>query len=255
MLDKTLLQKFLPTVSVITKETTVSTNNDAKLLINDVKNDILITAEEQTGGRGRQGKSFLSPIGGLYMTLLLKCSLPITSAVCATSCSAVAAARAIKKLCGIDCGIKWVNDIYADGRKLCGILTEAVNDYDKMTTEYIIIGIGINVLSSPEMTDSTVQSVSLSELGAYVSRELLCAEIANELILMRDCGFDFSRYYSEYTSLSVILGHEISFTQNGVTKNGIACGFDESGGLIVDCDEQKLHLSSGEISVRMKKTN
>ena len=138
MLDKTVLEKKLPGVRVITKELTVSTNNDAKEMINFSPSDTLITSEKQTGGRGRQGKSFSSPEGGLYMTLLLRCGMPITTAVGATSCSAVAVSRAIKNVCGIDTGIKWVNDIYAGGKKLCGILTEAVNDYSRGISEYLV---------------------------------------------------------------------------------------------------------------------
>ena len=197
MLDKIVLEKKLPGVRVITKELTGSTNNDAKEMIDSSPADTLITSEKQTGGRGRQGKSFSSPEGGLYMTLLLRCGMPITTAVGATSCSAVAVSRAIKNVCGIDTGIKWVNDIYAGGKKLCGILTEAVNDYSRGISEYLVIGIGINVLSTPVVPSSSVECTCLSELGSAASREELCAGIARELISMRDKSFDFSLYSEE----------------------------------------------------------
>ena len=171
MLDKIVLENKLPGVKVVTKELTGSTNNDAKEMIDSSPADTLITSEKQTGGRGRQGKSFSSPEGGLYMTLLLRCGMPITTAVGATSCSAVAVSRAIKNVCGIDTGIKWVNDIYAGGKKLCGILTEAVNDYSRGISEYLVIGIGINVLSTPVVPSSSVECTSLSELGYTASRE------------------------------------------------------------------------------------
>lgn len=251
MLDKIVLEKKLPGVMVITKELTGSTNNDAKEMINFSPADTLITSERQTGGRGRQGKSFSSPAGGLYMTLLLRCGMPITTAVGATSCSAVAVSRAIKNVCGVDTGIKWVNDIYADGKKLCGILTEAVNDYPRGITEYLVIGIGINVTSSPVVPSSSVECTSLSELGSTASREELCAEIVRELIAMRDKSFDFSLYSDEYAARSVVIGREITFTRNGETKHGDALGIDRHGGLIVCSGNETLLLDSGEISVRI----
>ncbi len=252
MLDKIVLEKKLPGVKVVTKELTVSTNNDAKEMINSSPSDTLITSEKQTGGRGRQGKSFSSPEGGLYMTLLLRCGMPITTAVGATSCSAVAVSRAIKNVCGIDTGIKWVNDIYAGGKKLCGILTEAVNDYSRGISEYLVIGIGINVLSTPVVPSSSVECTSLSELGYTASREELCAEIVRELISMRDKSFDFSLYSDEYAARSVVIGREITFTRNGETKHGVALGIDKHGGLIVCSDNETLLLDSGEISVRLR---
>ena len=252
MLDKIVLENKLPGVMVITKELTGSTNNDAKEMINSSPSDTLITSEKQTGGRGRQGKSFSSPEGGLYMTLLLRCGMPITTAVGATSCSAVAVSRAIKNVCGIDTGIKWVNDIYAGGKKLCGILTEAVNDYSRGISEYLVIGIGINVLSTPVVPSSSVECTSLSELGSTASREELCAGIVRELISMRDKSFDFSLYSDEYSARSVVIGREITFTRNGETKHGTALGIDKHGGLIVCSGNETLLLDSGEISIRIK---
>ena len=186
------------------------------------------------------------------MTLLLRCGMPITTAVGATSCSAVAVSRAIKNVCGIDTGIKWVNDIYAGGKKLCGILTEAVNDYSRGISEYLVIGIGINVLSTPVVPSSSVECTCLSELGSAASREELCAGIARELISMRDKSFDFSLYSEEYTARSVVIGREITFTRNGETKHGTALGIDKHGGLIVCSDNETLLLDSGEISVRLR---
>ncbi len=250
MLDKTFLSKELCGVDIIIKEDTVSTNNDAKMLAKDSPCDTLIVADRQSGGRGRQGKSFISPSGGLYMTLLLRCDIPITSAVRATSCSAVALIRALYRSCGIKCGIKWVNDIYADEKKLCGILTEAVNDYSCGICRYLAIGVGVNISECP-ITDSSVKTVSLSSLGCRVRRDVLCAEIAKELILLRDGGFDFPLVADEYRKASAVLGKEISYTKNGLSFVGRATDITDSGGLIVLCDGKETVLDSGEISVRI----
>ncbi len=257
MLNKAVLEKKLPSVHVITKEITGSTNSDAKELASSSPTDILITAETQTGGRGRQGKSFSSPSGGLYMTLLLKCDMPVTSAVGATSCAAVAVVRALKKTCGLDCGIKWVNDIYADGKKLCGILTEAVNDYTVGITKYLIIGIGMNISSAPILKPSPSQPLPaectcLSALGVNAKREEICSDIVRELLEMRSSNFSFDMVSAEYTAHSVVIGKEISFTKNGETKYGTALGINEHGGLIVDSMGNIVLLDSGEISVRTR---
>lgn len=254
MLNKDIIESKIHGVEVITREITGSTNSDAREMIKCGANDSLIVAEEQSAGRGRQGKSFLSPRGGLYMTLLLRCSLPLREAVGATSCSAVAVARALKKLCRLETQIKWVNDIYAGGKKLCGILTESVNDYSRGITEYLIIGIGVNIASSPKtdsLTPGSAEAVSLNELGAEVSREELCAGITNELLSLRDGGFEFSSVADEYVSRSAVIGREITFYRNGTAHTGQALGIDNSGALVVESDGEIFLLDSGEISVRL----
>ena len=143
-----------------------STNNEAKRLIaaGEINENTCLVADEQTAGRGRQGKSFFSPDTGLYMTAVFPVDIPIASQVTMTVRSACAVAEAIEELLnktgvrfkqetlerGIAdaakrVGIKWVNDIYISGRKCCGILCEAVNDYDTGRMKYIIAGIGVNI--------------------------------------------------------------------------------------------------------------
>lgn len=237
-------------VDIIVKNRTVSTNTDGKELSRSgVSRAVLIVADEQTGGRGRQGKTFLSPCGGLYMTLVLPCDAPINDVVMATSCAAVAVSRALGRF-GIDCGIKWVNDIYADGKKLCGILIEADNDYSTMTTNALMIGIGVNVETSPEL-DGEVKAVSLRELGCTADVTDLCAAITEEMLVLYNDGFDFSSYRDEYVRRSIVLGREIMFTGNGNMRRGRATDIGERGELIVSCGGEKLTLSSGEITVRV----
>lgn len=243
-----------PDIRIIEKSETVSTNSDAKEMIvsGEYTGDLIVIADSQSGGRGRQGKKFLSPAGGLYMTLAMRCGIPITEAVAVTSCSAVAVCSAIEKVSGISCGIKWVNDIYANGGKLAGILVEAVNDYEKMITTQLIIGVGVNIHHSPEIDDSSYNAASLADCGAYVSRDELGPEIVRELLGIRERGFDFSEYYDEYISRSVVIGREIAYTQNGETKIGHAVGIDSRGGLKVETINGLITLDSGEISVRVR---
>ncbi len=246
-------------VEVFSKSETISTSTDAKShTLACSSGDYLFIADKQLGGRGRQGKSFSSPSGGLYMTLSLECELDIGSALRSTSCAAVAVLRAAERLYSVSLGIKWVNDIYAEHdmvlKKLGGILVEAVNDYEKMITKRLLFGIGINLLVSPLVEGN--DTVSLSELGIpfdNISREALAAEITRELLTFRDGGFDFSSVRSEYEEKSVLIGKEISFSKNGTLKNGFALGVSECGGLIVETDGNKEELNSGEVSVRINR--
>ncbi len=229
---------------------TVSTNTDARTLLAQfpAAGILLLTADRQTGGRGRQGKSFESPEGGLYMTLVMKTGAPLSSVVNVTSCAAVAAARALAKW-DVPCGIKWVNDIYLNGAKLAGILVESVNNYAEMRSEYVIIGIGVN--AAKNIFPDGVNAVSLEEAGYSVDIEELCAVLVRELLEIRDNGFDFSLYADEYRQLSIVLGQEVMYLRNGVENYGFAESIDECGGLVVRVGEELRTLASGEISLRI----
>lgn len=237
-------------LDITVKSETVSTNTDGKTLCRrGISRPALIVAERQTGGRGRQGKTFLSPGGGLYMTLVLPCAAPINDAVMVTSCAAVAVSHALEKF-GVDCGIKWVNDIYAGGKKLCGILVEAENDYEKMETTALVIGIGVNVESAP-VFDGDVKAVSLRELGCDAEITDVCAAIAEEMLVLYNDGFDFSTYRDEYVRRSVVLDKDITFTENGTVRRGRAERIGERGELVVSVGGEEITLTSGQISVRI----
>lgn len=240
-------------VDLIHKAETVSTNTDAREAIEvGFTRPLVIVADRQTGGRGRQGKVFLSPSGGLYMTLALPCGLPLSETIGVTSCAAVGVARAIESVSGAHCGIKWVNDLYLQGKKLCGILVESVNNYEKMVSETLLIGIGVNMLHTPLVTDSSVQAISLADAGYPCSRAALCAAIVREILDIREKQYDFSTYIHEYRERSIVLGREVSFTRNDRTQTGTVAAITQSGSLVVDCDGHAVTLDSGEIHLRVK---
>lgn len=251
-ITKEKLRNLFPAADVVVMSETVSTNADAREIAKaGLARPLLVLAEAQSGGRGRQGKVFHSPRGGLYMTLALPCGLPLTDTVGVTSCAAVAVARAVEKTSGAPCGIKWVNDIYLCGGKLCGILVESVNDYAKMTSEILLIGVGVNLTAAPAVTDSDVKAVSLAECGYPCDRDELCAAITSELLEVRERAFDFAQYSHEYREKSIALGHEVTFMQNGVTFSGQAVGITDSGALTVNCGSRIMTLDSGEIHLRV----
>lgn len=231
------------------KEETVSTNSDARefALHNRIIPAVFVS-ERQTGGRGRQGKSFLQAEDGLYMSVLLPASAQtITGVTCMT---AVAAAEVIGRY--TECGIKWVNDIYTKHGKLCGILCESVADHNSGTTAGVIIGIGINIKGAPKV-DSDVPAASLDDDGVFVSRDVLCAEIADKLYTMYSDGFRLSSCIGEYRKKSILTDREIMYIHNGVSLPGTVRGIADDGGLIVETDTGIVVLRSGEVSVRLRK--
>lgn len=238
-------------VRLMEKDETVSTSTDCRQVIErePQASPLLITAVSQTGGRGRQGKEFSSPPGGLYMSLAVTCGTELAQAVRITSAAAVAVRRAIFSQTGLSCAIKWVNDIYRNGKKLCGILTEAVNDYGAGITRFLIIGVGINLLGHPKDLNATDL---LTETGAAPDRQKLCAAVAKELlfVLGQIQSGDFT-YMEEYRKVSCVIGQEVRLIRPDGEITGTALDIDDEGGLTVRfSDGHTETLTSGEITLR-----
>lgn len=230
-----------------------STNSFAKSLAQlGAVHGTTVVSEVQTQGRGRMGKSFYSPVGpGIYMSIVLRPQLSVDHSLLITSCAAVAVAEAVERLSGLDCKIKWVNDIYAGGKKLCGILTEASVNVEQGGLEYAIVGIGINVqnTSFPPNIEGIATSIRM-ETGKHISRSLLTAEILNcfekrlETITDKDM-------LEEYRRRSNVIGERIEITSGSETPAAANCiGIDGNGRLLVrfDSGEEKA-LTSGTIRI------
>lgn len=225
-----------------------STNTQAKRLINeDIHDDMLVICDEQTAGRGRQGKSFYSPaLTGIYMSYVTHPMAPLQNAVTATTAAAVAVCRAVEKLTDKKPQIKWVNDVYLDGKKICGILTEAVTDFESQTVTSVIIGIGMNIktVHFPESVENG------ASLNANVKRADLIAQITKELIEINSS--DYSDFISYYRRHSMIIGKKINFIKNGKVTPATAVEIDSTGGLVVELENKDIiTLRSGEISIRL----
>ena len=247
--------KFLKSdVSIIPFETTDSTNTQAKLYCGQfkdegIKSPVLFIADHQNGGKGRLGRTFFSPAdSGLYMSLLIKADDIENDIVCVTTATAVCVADAIKKLCGISSQIKWVNDIYIENKKVCGILCEAVTNPDTMKIEYLIIGIGVNV-NITKFPDE-IKDIATS-LPANTNKNKLCAYITDNIIdeLSRISDRSFIEKYKE---LSLVIGKEITYIKNGETMTATAVDIDRNGGLVIKTDDETKTLNTGEITVRLK---
>lgn len=223
-----------------------STNNEAKRLIQaGAKGPLLLVADSQSAGRGRQGKSFYSPPGtGLYMTLAIHHDGPLSSAVTVTSAAAVAVCRAVREVLGIPLDIKWVNDLYFQGKKCCGILVEAVEG-----GKALVIGIGVNLQTEAFPPELSPTATSLHIAGDQ--RAALAAAITRELLSLT-ADLDGRSWLSDYRAWSIVPGREIRYWQNGQPREARAMEIDDSGALWVQHpDGSRALLQSGEITLRM----
>lgn len=215
---------------------------------------MVIIANRQSAGRGRLGRSFFSPEEkGIYMSILLCPDISLERAVLITSMAAVAVARAVERVSGVEAKIKWVNDIFLHNKKVCGILTEAGINAEKGSLEYAVLGIGVNVgrMEFPEELKKIATSVS-NECGKEVSKEVLINEILLELETWYPT-LDDGSFLEESKKRSVLLGKEILVIDETVPGGGYsakAVDINEFGNLIIERNGKKLVLNSGEVSIR-----
>ena len=225
----------LPGVAVETHETLASTNDACRRALAAGAEQSLVLAAQQTGGRGRRGRRFFSPPGGLYMSLAFPAAPDELGLTCR---AAVVTAEAIEALTGRACGIKWVNDLLYSGRKVCGILAETAG-------EHVILGVGVNLIPVP-LPPELADTVGFLDCGDV--RERLAAEIARGL-LCRDAGD--RTFLDAYRRRSVVLGKEITCTVGQRVFRAKALEIDDSGALIVlRGDGERETLQWGEVSIR-----
>ena len=226
------------TVTVV--EEIPSTNTALKEMASPPVGTTLIAAR-QTGGRGRLGRQFHSPEGGLYLSVLI----PPTDTV--TCRAAVAAARAIESLCGAKIDLKWVNDLYLNGRKVAGILAEGVLTPDG-TLSAVVLGIGINVGATDFPEELRSIATSLGNEGYSLTREDVAAAFLNELSL----ALSDPTAMDEYRRRNLVLGREVTVLRGGDTYTATAETITDEGHLTVrDVNGNTHTLSSGEVSVRL----
>ena len=249
---KMLLEQNEFVCTVLELEETDSTNRVAKeLAINGAPEGSLVVARKQSGGKGRLGRSFFSPEGGIYMSMILRPQIPADRAVLITTCAAVAVARAIERVSDVTAGIKWVNDIFVNGKKVCGILAEAGLEPEQTAPAYVILGIGINVKkqSVPEALKEIVGCLE-EDNGKRISKEVLIAEVWKEFGKLYKSISD-AIYMEEYKGRSVLLGKEVTvFSPDGDYKATVT-DIDRDGHLVIDRQGDMLKLSCGEVSVKV----
>ena len=231
-----------------------STNRYLKELAKEgAKEGMVIIANQQSAGRGRLGRSFFSPAGsGIYMSILLRPEVDLQKSVRITSMAAVAVARAIEKVSGIEAKIKWVNDIFLNGKKVCGILTESGINTVTGTLDYAVLGIGINVgkIEFPEELKNIATSVC-NECKYTVTRNELIVEILKELEYWYPSLQDGS-FLKESRERSLLLGKEILVVGTGESGyQAKALDLDDMGHLWIEKAGKKELLHSGEVSIKI----
>lgn len=217
----------------------------------------VIIAEMQTAGKGRLGRSFHSPPGGgIYMSLLLRPPFSAQESLCITTCAAVAVCDAIEKHTGVDSQIKWVNDVFCNERKVCGISTEASLDLESGGLRYAILGIGLNVFPGKEPFPEELGAVAGTVLDAPIPglalRSMLAAEILNGF-LKEYPNLTKKAYFDAYQSRCMVLGKPIYILRNGTRQEAIALELSPDFRLRVQFfDGSTELLSSGEVSIRLQ---
>ncbi len=237
-----------PVPEIIILDSVDSTNSYLKKLSEEnIKKGTVVIAKNQTKGRGRTGNSFFSPNGGLYMSILLDSGL---NTEFVTAISGVALCRAIKKCTDFLPKIKWVNDIYIDKKKICGILAEGTVSPDG-SLKNIILGIGLNILAPKEGFPEDIKH----KAGAIFKQDMpinaenkITAEIINSLFELLTDKTD--AFIEEYRNISLLTGKEIEYKKNNQILTGRVISIDEKLRLVVITqDGEKDILSSGEIKI------
>lgn len=237
---------------VIELEEIDSTNRVGKELATEgAPEGTLVVAKRQSKGKGRLGRSFFSPEGGIYMSMVLRPKIPAEKALLVTTCAAVAVARAIEKVSNVTAGIKWVNDIYVNGRKVCGILAEAGLSAASEYPDYVILGIGLNV-KKQSVPDELKDIVGCLEdtTGNEILNEELISAVWEEFATFYD-QLSTAVFMEEYKERSVLLGREVTVLAAAGDYRGVVTDIDKEGHLVIEREGRKEILSSGEVSVRL----
>lgn len=266
IISASALQALLPNYldSIFVFDTLTSTNAYAlKLAEESAPHGTLVVARTQSSGRGRIGKTFESPVGGIYMSIVLRPNCRIQDATLITPMVAVAVANAITTLTPLSPRIKWVNDLYLDGKKVCGILTQALSDFENGNVRAVVVGIGINFDTPLSLFDTALQqkvtSMFLSkeettnkghlpDSHPTISKTQLISQIHTNIV-------DFARnlkdkaFMSRYRELSLVVGKTVQFEYNSVAYSGMVEGIDDNARLRVRTEQGDKILDCGEVSI------
>lgn len=245
------IQKYTDCSKIMIYDEVDSTNNIAKKLASEGQRNCTVIAKKQTNGRGRLGKTFVCDDDkSIYMTMIINPKKGIVDAGFYTIAASVAVFRAIKNELSINLGIKWVNDLFYNGKKCVGILTEATIDYESGNVESIVVGIGINVykFNYPDELKDIV--TYLSDNVGSINRNKVIASIINNYydILNSD---DNSSVLEDYRRESIVIGRQIKTQINGKEIEAKAKSILDNGNLVIATSDAEYVLKAGEISIKL----
>jgi len=236
-----------------------STNTYLKKICNSTNGEFTtIIANEQTNGRGRLGRNFFSPADtGIYMSFEIKPDMHISDATFITTATSVAVCKAIENVTNLNPKIKWINDIFAGGKKICGILTEGITNFETGLIESLVIGIGINIYNPQEQIPENLWEIagSIKEAGGNdcVSRCALAAEVVGWLIKLSNTDED--EILSEYKKYSFLIGKEVTvypiIDDEKSSYSAKVLDIDNQASLVVQLQDGSVKtLSSGEVTLK-----
>ncbi len=238
---------------IIYAESMDSTNKQAKMIGEEnVMREGLVVAEEQTAGRGRRGRDWVSPKGNCYFSLLLRPAVKPEHAARITLVAALALTKALVKITGLHVQIKWPNDIVVHGKKLCGILTESSMDTNGL--KYVVVGVGVNV--NQEMFDKSIDDMATS-IFCQTGQKVACAQVIGEFLNFFEDAYalfvqteDVSAFVECYNQMLVNYNQEVRIVDQN-ERVAVALGINERGELLVrDAEGCVEAILSGEVSVR-----
>lgn len=252
-LAKTLHTSFIGK-QVIFRETTDSTQNLAiSLASKPGSHGAVVIAEQQKGGRGRQKRKWLSPKGGIWLSVVLKPVIPTARITLLPFVAALAVCDSIKAT-GLDAKLKWPNDVMVSGKKVAGILLDISAEADHVN--YAVVGIGINANVDSKEISARLDGVKITS----ISDEL--GQTTSRLDLTRSLLENLERYYLEmeqrgagiilqqWRKNSDMLGRKVAVTHNGKTTQGMAADINDDGSLLLQTNSGDINIISGDINVR-----
>jgi len=221
---------------------TESTNILARDMAGSVDEGTVVIAESQTGGRGRMGRKWISPEGGIWLSVVLKPRMQPLHAPRITLLAGVAVAKTIRNI-GLPAKIKWPNDALINGKKVCGILTEIGAEMDSI--QYVVVGVGIDANVDTETFPEEFRDSSTSlknELGFDINRVEFVQRLLSELesLYMKFQKEGFSSILEEWRNMSATIGEWVKITTQSRIMYGEAIGVDSEGALILETSEGKL---------------
>ncbi len=208
-----------------------------------------VIADRQTSGRGRLGRSFYSDNGGLYMSFLIR-NINDVDLTRITAAAGVSTVEAIRKIYGVSCGIKWVNDLIFNGKKVCGILAEGVIS-DNGKIEGVVVGIGVNIAPPDGGFHDEIKEIAGAISDHYSEEER--NDLSMAILECFDTNIALPNLIDKYRAISTVIGKDVRVITPKGSYEARAIGIDEEFGLVVITDDgNKKTLRSGEISVRTK---
>lgn len=237
-------------------KTVESTNIVARgMAMNGADSGTVVIAEEQTSGYGRNGKSFFSPYGtGIYMSIILnlKKEKKIFNSSFITTAAAMAVSKSIEEISNENTQIKWVNDVFINGKKVCGILTEGAFSFEDGKLDYAVIGIGINVNFPKNGFPEEINNIAVSINKMQNNKDIRNILIAKILERMYEYYFNNVAFYDEYKKRSFLIGKKVSLNIDNEEHIVKVLDIDKTFALVAEFQDGKIdRIVSGSVNHRV----